>query len=164
MEVKLRVFSMPGHFWPLDAASALAINSKCYNVGIQVSAVYGTSDARAADAMSGCLSHRLYRNHYELGPTSLMGAFNPTSNNPSVIYGVDVQEDRGGYYSYIRLPISLQALPGGHSLTSNNRPIRFLSMDEVRRDEVGGGFFGKIYYARTIHGPLQYTLLPRHIM
>lgn len=78
MEVRLRAFPMPGHFWPLDAASALAINSKSYYVGIQVFAVDGTSNANAAAAMRGCLCEGQFRNHYELGHTSFSGAFNPT--------------------------------------------------------------------------------------
>lgn len=69
-----------------------------------------------------------------------------------------MKEDSGSYYSYIRLPISLQAFPGAHSLTSNNRPIRFVRMGEVRRDEAGGGFFAKVYYVTTIHGPLESTV------
>ena len=158
MEVRLSVFSTPGRFWPLDAASALATNSKCYNVGIRVYPVGATSNARATDVMRGCLSDRLYRNHYQLGPTSLSGIFNPTSNNSTVTFGVDVREDSGGCYSYIRLPTSLQGLPGGLRVTSNNRPIRFVRVGEVRRDEVGGGFSAKVYYVTTVHGPLESTI------
>lgn len=118
MEVRLRVFPMPGNFWPLDPASALAINSKCYNVGIQVFAVDGPSNASAAAAMRGCLSQGQFRDHYQLGLTNFTGVFNPSSNNPTVTSGVDVKQDSGGYYSYISLPHTLRATP--FTVTSNN--------------------------------------------
>ena len=113
IEIKLRPSATAECPTALNGVSALAINYRCYNMAIQAT-VNGMRDDNATNVIRGCLSQEPYNYQYRLNLSTFSGVFHPASDNTTVIKGVSVEEDEHGCYSYIKLPYSVVAFPGGY--------------------------------------------------